>query len=186
MEQDDKIKEQDKKIMEQDDKIIRQNRRERVIKRLEELSIEYKLHEHPPLPTIEIAMEHWKNIDTTHCKNIFFRNHKGNKHYLVILEASYKMDIHDMEKRLRQGKLSFASEQRMEKYLGLSPGSVSPFGIINDKEHHVMLFIDKNLMEAKTLGFHPNENSATVVLSKDDLIKFIESQGNIYEITDLY
>jgi len=101
-------------------------------KRLNELQISFEYHEHPPAPTIEIAMQYWKNIDATHCKNLFFRNHKGNKHYLVIFDCSKNLDIHSLEKILKQGKLSFASEQRMKKYLGLLPGSVSPFGLIND------------------------------------------------------
>jgi len=107
---------------------------------LNELNIEFEYIEHPAVPTIEEAKKYWKDLEATHCKNIFFRNHKGNKHYLVILEHTQNLDIHDLEKRLKQGKLSFASEKRMVKYLGLKPGSVSPFGLINDKENHVYLF----------------------------------------------
>ena len=80
-----------------------------------------------------------------HCKNLFFRNKKGNRHYLVLLDGDQSMTIHDMEARLHQGKLTFASPERMERYLGLSPGSVSPFGLINDTEHHVHVFIDRNI-----------------------------------------
>ena len=101
------------------------------------MGISYIIHEHPPLPTIEEAMKYWKDFDSTHCKNLFFRNHKGNRHYLVILECHKQMDIHGLEHQLHQGKLSFASEQRMEKYLGTVPGSVSLFGLINDPEHQV-------------------------------------------------
>ena len=107
---------------------------------LESLAIGFQYHEHPPAPTIEIASQFWKDIDATHCKNLFFRNHKGNQHYLVVLESSKNLDIHDLEKRLKQGKISFASEQRMLKYLGVTPGSVSPFGIINDAGHQVHCF----------------------------------------------
>ena len=97
-----------------------------------------------------------------------------------------QMAIHDLEQRLKQGKLSFASEARMDKYLGLKPGSVSPFGIINDEEKHVYLYIDKNLLKAEKLSFHPNDNTATCVISKDDLIKFLDIMGNGYEFIDLY
>ena len=76
---------------------------------LGELEIPFEYHEHPPLATIEDAKIHWKDYNCARCKNIFFRNHKGNRHYLVILEHLAKLDIHDLEKRLRQGKLSFLS-----------------------------------------------------------------------------
>src|SRR5512142_3209776 len=99
---------------------------------LNQLNIAFDYYEHPPTPTIEQAMVYWKDLEATHCKNLFFRNHKGNKHYLVILDHRQQLDIHDLEMRLKQGKISFASENRMQKYLGLTPGSVSPFGLIHD------------------------------------------------------
>ncbi|MCF8345577.1 MAG: prolyl-tRNA synthetase associated domain-containing protein [Bacteroidales bacterium] len=157
-----------------------------VLEVLEALKIPYELYEHKPLPTIEIAMEVWKEIDSTHCKNLFFRNHKGNLHYLVILESNQKLDIHDLEKRLKQGKISFASQKRMDKYLGVSAGSVSPFALINDKENHVHLFMDKNLRKADKISFHPNINTASAVISFNDFVRFLDWVGNSYEFIELY
>ena len=82
---------------------------------LEQLGIKFEYLEHPPAPTIEIAKQYWAGHDAKHCKNLFFRNHKGNRHYLVILDCDCAMDIHAIEKRLGQGKLTFASEKRMIK-----------------------------------------------------------------------
>ena len=161
-------------------------RRQKVLDKLKELEISYDMYEHPPLPTIEMALEYWKDLPSTHCKNLFFRNHKGNKHYLVVFEYHQQMAIHQIEKMLKQGKLSFASEQRMEKYLGLRPGSVSPFGLINDTEKHVKLFLDKNLKDAPCLSFHPNDNSASLVIKNEDFIKFLQHWGGEYEFLDLY
>ena len=161
-------------------------RRQKVLDKLKELEISYDMYEHPPLPTIEMALEYWKDLPSTHCKNLFFRNHKGNKHYLVVFECHQQMAIHQIEKMLKQGKLSFASEQRMEKYLGLRPGSVSPFGLINDTEKHVKLFLDKNLKDAPMLSFHPNDNSASLVVKNEDFIKFLKHWGGEYEFLDLY
>ena len=96
------------------------------------------------------------------------------------------MAIHDLEQSLKQGKLSFASEQRMERYLGLRPGSVSPFGLINDEEHHVHLFLDKNLLSYPSLSFHPNDNTATVVISQEMFERYLQSVGNTYEYIELY
>ncbi len=153
---------------------------------LDELNIKFNYHEHPPVPTINEARRYWKNIEATHCKNIFFRNHKGNKHYLVILNSEQQLDIHDLEKRLKQGKLSFASARRLTKYLGVEQGSVSPFGLINDEKNHVHLFIDHNLQKAQTISFHPNANTASLVIEYKDFIRFLDWSGNGYEFLRLY
>lgn len=152
---------------------------------LKELQISFEYYEHPPAPTIEEAKIYWKDLEATHCKNLFFRNHKGNQHYLVILEHTRQLDIHLLEKKLRQGKISFASEQRMEKYLGIKPGSVSPFGLINDTDHHVIVFLDSVLREADKISFHPNINTASLVLLFDDFMKFMNWTGNKYEFITL-
>jgi len=153
---------------------------------LQKLSIQFEYHEHPPLATIEEAIIHWRDYKSGRCKNIFFRNHKGNRHYLVILEHLALLNIHDLEKRLKQGKLTFASDQRLKKHLGLEPGSVSPFGLINDSEKQVHLFIDERLNDCERLAFHPNDNTATLVISKSDFLKFLDYTGNTYEFIKLY
>lgn len=158
--------------------------RNKVFEKLKKLNIGYEVYEHPPLKTIEIALKYWKDIDALHCKNLFFRNHKGNRHYLVIVKDTTPFSIHSLEKKLKQGKLSFGSEKRLMKYLGVSPGSVSPFGLINDKDHHVFLFIDKQLQQADRVSFHPNDNTASVVIKYTDLIRFLQSLGNGYEFFD--
>ena len=150
------------------------------------LAIQFEYHEHPPLATIEDAKIHWKDYNSGKCKNIFFRNHKGDRHYLVILEHLRQLNIKDLEKRLKQGKLTFASDQRLKKYLGVEPGSVSPFGLINDREKHVHLFIDEKLNESERLTFHPNINTASLIISKTDFLKFLGYSGNTFEFIRLY
>ena len=86
-----------------------------VLEYLKKLNIDYELIEHPPTPTIDDVLVFWKDHDATHCKNLFFRNHKGNRHYLVILDCKKNLAIRDLEKRLKQGKITFASEKRMTK-----------------------------------------------------------------------
>jgi Ala-tRNA(Pro) deacylase len=158
----------------------------KLYKLLSDLGIDFEYHEHPPAPTIEIAMKYWKNLDATHCKNLFFRNHKGNKHYLVILEHTMQMGIHELEKQLKQGKLSFASDARMMKYLGVTPGSVTPFGLINDLDHHVHIFLDQNLLKSKTISFHPGINTASIIVKFEDFLKFLNHTSNTYEYITLY
>ena len=183
---------------------------DKVHKFLENHGIEYHTHYHPPLPTIELALEYWKDIDSVHCKNLFFRNHKGNRHYLVVFECHKEPAIHSLEHMLRQGKLSFASAERMERCLGLLPGSVSPLGLIHDmnlaqtdsegnltpnegvamKElflngHRVKLFLDKDLRNAERISFHPCDNTASAVLSNGDFMRFLEIWGGEYEWLDI-
>lgn len=153
---------------------------------LERLGIEYEYYEHPEAPTIEIAAQFYRGEGTTLCKNLFFRNHKGNRHYLVIMESHFAMDIHSVEKLLHQGKLSFASPERMMRYLGVKPGSVSLFNLVNDTDKEVTLFVDSKLLDVEKVSFHPNDNRASLVISSHDMLKFIENCGNKYEIMDLY
>ena len=148
--------------------------------------IEYTIYHHPETPTIEIAKKYWKDDGSKHCKNLFFRNHKGNRHYLVCFDCEQDLAIHDLEHRLKQGKLSFASEKRMDKYLGLKPGSVSPFGLINDTESHVHLFLDENLKKYPSLSFHPNDCRGTVVISLQEFERYLSLVGNTYEYIELY
>ena len=162
------------------------DRRNKVFEFLQSQGIDYSFYEHPEAPTIDIAREYWRKDGSKHCKNLFFRNHKGNRHYLVVFDAEQSMAIHDLEHRLHQGKLSFASPERMERYLGLQPGSVSPFGLINDTENHVHLFLDETLLEYPALSFHPNDNRATVVISQAEFAKYLERVGNSYEYIKLF
>ena len=153
---------------------------------LERMQIPFEYYEHPEAPTIEIAAQFYRGEGTTLCKNLFFRNHKGNRHYLVIMDSRFAMDIHDMEHRLHQGKLSFASPERMMRYLGVRPGSVSLFGLVNDTDHEVTLFVDLHLLDAMKVSFHPNDNRASLVISREDMLKFAREIGNPYEIVDIY
>lgn len=153
---------------------------------LEQQGIGFDYYEHPEAPTIEIASQFYRGEGTVLCKNLFFRNHKGNKHYLVIMDARHNMDIHEIEHQLHQGKLSLASPERMMRYLGVKPGSVSLFTLVNDVNHEVILFVDRKLLDAPKVSFHPNDNTASLVISNSDMLKFIESIGNRYEFMDLY
>ncbi len=115
---------------------------------------------------------------------------------MVCFNCDYDLDIHSLEHILKEdlvskglpspGKLSFASQERMEKYLGLIPGSVSPFGLINDKENHVHLFLDENLKNFPSLSFHPNDCTGTVVISQENFKKYLSIIGNSYSYLKLY
>lgn len=157
-----------------------------VYQTLNELGITFEYYEHPPAPTVEVARLYWKDLEAQHCKNLFFRNHKGTRHYLVILDFAYQLQIKDLEQRLKQGKLTFASDWRLYKYLKVKPGSVSPFGLLHDTENHVHVFIDQNLRSAEKISFHPNDNTASLVIPFEGFMKFLNYVGNTYEFLQLY
>ena len=145
---------------------------------LRELDISYTKHEHPPIYTVEEAEQHWENITGAHCKNLFLRNKKGKNHYLVIAKSEKRVNLKALTSRLGEDRLSFASPERMLRYLGLEPGAVSPFGLINDKENAVVVVIDRDLKEASHVNFHPNVNTATVGIAFTDFEKFLSYCGN--------
>jgi Ala-tRNA(Pro) deacylase len=149
-----------------------------VTERLGELGIEYTRHEHPPVATVEEAERHWADIDATHCKNLFLRNQKGDRHYLVVLTASKKADLKRVADQIGDGKLSFGSAERLMRHLGLTPGSVSPFGLINDRAHAVRVVLDRDLRAATRLSFHPNINTVTFTVAAADFARFLEACGN--------
>jgi Ala-tRNA(Pro) deacylase len=146
--------------------------------RLQELGISYTRHEHPPVATVEEATAHWAGIEATHCKNLFLRNQKGSRHYLVVLTATKKADLKAVAEQIGDGKLSFASPDRLMTHLGLTPGSVSPFGLINDRDHAVRVVLDRDFQTATRLAFHPNINTATLTVSAADFAKFLDACGN--------
>lgn len=156
----------------------------KVYQTLSLLAIPFDYYEHPPVPTVEDASRYWADIDAAHCKNLFFRNHKGNRHYLVIFHYQKQLNIRFLEQRLKQGKLTFASAERMQKYLGLQPGSVSVFGVVNDPQKHVYLFIDRTLLDYERISFHPNLNTASLVISINDLKRFLAHTGNGFEFVN--
>jgi Ala-tRNA(Pro) deacylase len=149
-----------------------------VVEKLRDLGIAFERHEHPPVATVEQAAEHWAGIDAAHCKNLFLRNQKGDRHYLLILEHSKKADLRAVANQIGDGKLSFGSPERLLKHLGLTPGSVSPFGLIHDSTHSVRVVVDRDLQGVARLSFHPNINTATLVVSKDDFVRFLAACGN--------
>lgn len=152
---------------------------------LEALGIRFEAYQHPPIATAEAGAEHWAGIDAVHCKNLFLRNQKGSRHYLVILEHTKRADLRVVAEQVGDGKLSFASPERLMTHLGVTPGSVSPFGLINDADHHVRVFLDRELKQAARISFHPNINTATLVLSFDDFERFLASRTNPIKYIDV-
>ena len=154
------------------------DKKEKVLKKLDELNIHYKLIDHPAVYTIDTIDELHLNKNGHIVKNLFLKNSNGKKHYLVVLKGDKKADLKSIKSQINSTALSFASEERLEKHLGLSKGAVTPLGIINDDEHLVNIVLDEDLKNQEIIGVHPNVNTSTVFISYNDLIKFINSFGN--------
>ena len=154
------------------------DKKEKVLKKLDELNIHYKLIDHPAVYTIDTMDELHLNKNGHIVKNLFLKNSNGKKHYLVVLKGDKKADLKSIKSQINSTALSFASEERLEKHLGLSKGAVTPLGIINDDEHLVNIVLDEDLKNEEILGVHPNVNTSTVFISYNDLIEFINSFGN--------
>jgi len=150
----------------------------KVLETLEKLGIAYGRHEHPPVATVEEAEKYWGPIKGTHCKNLFLRNKRGNRHYLVIAAVDKAVDLKRLNAILGEDRLSFASPERLKRLLGLEPGAVSPFGLVNDATRQVDVICDEALKSSAGLGFHPNVNTATLEIALADFEKFLASCEN--------
>lgn len=152
--------------------------RQQVYDHLASLGVAYTVNEHPPVYTVE-EMEQL-GLDKTGCivKNLFLRDAKGKRHFLVMLRQDKKVNLKELQETIGSTNLRFASEERLSKHLGLTKGAVSPFGILNDTEHCVELVVDNDLKKQKLLGVHPNDNRATVWISFPDLERVMKNSEN--------
>jgi Ala-tRNA(Pro) deacylase len=152
---------------------------------LDALGIAYERYEHPAVFNADDASKYWNPIAGTQCKNLFLRNKKGDRHYLVVLEISKRADLKDLVKLVGDDRLSFGSPERLMAELGLTPGSVSPFGLLNDADGSVRVLVDRDLRGADRLIFHPNINTASVVVSWSDLERFLSTRSNIVRVVGI-
>lgn len=151
---------------------------------LERLGISYSLHRHPPIFTVAEG-EHLKaSIPGVHCRNLFLRDKKKNS-FLVVLANETEVDLKALEAKLGCGRLSFGSPERLWETLGIRPGSVCPFTLVNDKSHAVRVVLDECMMKAEIVNYHPLDNSMTIGLTPADLLKFIAHTGHGYDIMTL-
>ena len=161
------------------------NRKEEVYQVLNDLNIEYQILNHSAVFTIDemnkLSMEQYGDI----CKNLFLRDAKGERYFIVVLRKDKRVDLKAIQQQLGCTRLSFASEERLYKYLLLNKGEVTPLGIINDSEHLVEVVIDNDLIGVNKLGVHPNDNTATIWISYEDLIKFTKQNGNTIHLVDI-
>ena len=156
-----------------------------VYEALDAMGIAYESYTHPPVFTTEDVEKHWRDIPAVPVKNLFLRNKKGNHQYLVIVGVDKRVDLQQLVKVIGDDRLSFGSAERLMSTLGLTPGSVSPFGLLHEGSRDVQVVIDSALREADRLIFHPNINTASVTISFADLEKFLASRPNRVRFLDV-
>ena len=156
-----------------------------LLKILDQIHIEYKNTEHPPVFTVEEADQHTQHLEGVHSKNLFFKDKK--KHLFLVITLAHKpIVIKDMAKRIGGKNMSFAKPDLLMEILGVSPGSVTPFAAVNiPGDREVKIVLDAELMENDILNFHPLENTATTTIQSQDLVKFLEHVGQTPEIIHL-
>lgn len=152
---------------------------------LDSLNIKYIKFQHDPVYTVEEVNNLNINIPGMALKNLFLKNKKGNKHYLVIVEESKRVDLKELSLTIKASGLSFASEERLEKHLGLKPGAVTPLGLINDKEKNVEVILDEEIKYADKVSFHPNVNTATILIDYCDFEKYLNWCKNEYKFSKM-
>jgi Ala-tRNA(Pro) deacylase len=145
--------------------------------RLAELSLPHQTVEHAPVFTVEQAKEHRGVLPGHHIKNLFLRN-KKEEMWLVVALEDRTIDLKRLGEMLGAGPLSFGSPERLRTYLGVEPGSVTPFSVINDTGHKVRLVLDRGLSEGGPINAHPLTNTMTSAIVLPDLMRFFEATGH--------
>jgi Ala-tRNA(Pro) deacylase len=147
--------------------------------------IEYERHDHPAVYTVEEAERLVPPLPGAKSKNLFLRDKKGLRHFLVVVEAQKRVDIKALPDVVGSSRLSFGSAERLEKYLGVEPGAVTFLAIFNDPDQNVEVFVDRALWNSDAFNFHPLVNTSTLVISRENLQRFIEATGHAIQIVDV-
>ena len=143
---------------------------------LDRLGIAHETVEHPPFFKVEEGREWHHLIPGLHCKNLFMKDRKGAI-WLAVVPADKRVDLSGLEKQLGAPRLSFAKPEVLWEVLGLTPGSVTPFGLINDAQHRVTVVLDEDLFAFDRINCHPLHNAASTVIGTDDLLRFVRDLG---------
>lgn len=152
---------------------------------LKEHNIEFTLHEHPAVYTCEEAEKHCGNIPGIACKNLVLQDKKGLRYFLLVLPAKKQTDLKKFAGFVNVSKVTFASGEMLKEKLGLDPGSVSPFGLLNDEKKEVELYLNQEVANADIVSFHPNVNTATLALSQAMFRKFLQAIGCVPHVVEL-
>ena len=156
---------------------------ESLIEKLESIHVDFTTHHHPPLRTVQESKGYRRNMPGVHVKNLYLRD-KKKRNYLLVANEDRMIDLKSLHNTLGSDRLSFGSEIRLFEFLGVRPGAVSPFTLVNDPEHRVSLFIEADLVIAERLYFHPLVNDITLGISPEGLFRFVANTGHEAKLID--
>ncbi len=142
--------------------------------------IEFQVHEHPPVQTCEELAQY--GVPGLPCKNLFLRDQKKTRYLLVVLPAAQKTDLKKLAEQVGDKKLSFVNPETLMQKLGVEPGAVSPFGLLNNTEGDVELWIDREVLDAPVVHFHPNRNTASLELTKEMFKIYLDRTGKVAKV----
>lgn len=145
---------------------------------LDKHNVTYQRIDHPPVYTFEEANRLVPDMGAAHTKNVFLKDKKGRRHFLVMVGDGRRLDLVGLSDALGVKRLSLASPDRLMRLLGVDPGSVSPLAVINDPESRVEVVFDCSLADEASFQCHPLVNTSTLVLSKDELLRFLDAAGH--------
>lgn len=157
---------------------------EALLARLEALGIEARCVTHPPVFTVEEAKALRGELPGSHIKNLFLRNKKGRMWLVTCLEDR-EVDLKALGQRLEAGRFSFGSAERLMTYLGVLPGAVTPFAVINDTDRQVTMVLDSGVMDGGPVNCHPLVNTMTTAVAPEDLVRFLEAEGHAPVMLDM-
>ena len=149
---------------------------------LDELGIVVEKFSHPPLRTVEDSQAYRHDMQGGHAKNLYLRDRK-KRNYLVIAEETQPIDLKALATAMNADRLTFGSPDRLMQYLGIIPGAVTPFSVINDDAGEVTVFLDETLANMEKANFHPLVNDQTITIAISDLMRFFAHTG--HEVTIL-
>lgn len=152
--------------------------REDLFALFDQLGIDTKTHEHEAVFTVDESHKIKQDLPGGHTKNLFLKDKKGNV-ILVVCINDTDVDLKGFHRKYECGRVSFGKAELLWDLLGVRPGSVTPFALINDREaQKVQLVLDSNLMDWDLVNFHPLQNTATTAIARDDLIAFFRATGH--------
>ena len=152
---------------------------------LTNMKIPFEVVEHPPVLTAEEADKYIVGKEGVRTKTLFLTNQKKNTYYLIVLDDAKQLDMRYLAEKLHEKRMSFASPQRLMNKMALTPGSVSIFGLLNNAEHDINVYFDKEILSERLISFHPNDNTKTIFLAIEDMFRFLTVIDYEYTLIDL-
>ncbi len=140
--------------------------------------IEYHRFDHPPVYTCEEAARLTPEMPGAKAKNLFLRDRRARRHFLLMLEAEQQVDLRELGRRLEAPGLGFASPERLHRYLKVEPGAVSLLALVNDRDREVELVMDQDLSLSQHFQCHPLVNTATLILDRQNILQFLDHTGH--------